>query len=423
MPPLKILICGAGVAGNALAFWLSKLGHDVTVIERFPSLRTSGLQIDLRGHGIEIMKRMGLEEVIRANTVDEQGLEIVDGSGKARLFVPANKTGTGTQSFTSEFEIMRGDLCQILYDAAGRARAKYQFGKFVESLDDKGDTVEAVFSDGSEDRFDLVVGADGIGSRTRRMILGSGKPDVVDYLGESISYFTIPREAQPGEQWMGRGCIGTGPRWVFTRRHKPDRIQVYLGCEVGRLEGVERGDAAEEKKAVERTFRGLGWETDDILDLMMEHADDFYCERLGVVKMPSWSDGRLTLIGDAAWCPTPRRGMGVTSSLVGAYILAGEIGRSGDQHDLASALKAYEQKFRPFMDQVQRGISSEKGWVHIAFDKILSTSTGVRLLYCVITLIGWLRLDKLLSKFFEGEIIKDWNLPDYDMLDGEDNGA
>ena len=81
MAGMRILIVGAGIAGNCLAFWLSKLGHDITVIERSPSLRTSGLQIDLRGHGIEILRRMGLEEAFRDKCARERGIQVVDSSG------------------------------------------------------------------------------------------------------------------------------------------------------------------------------------------------------------------------------------------------------------------------------------------------------------------------------------------------------
>lgn len=79
MAPLKVLICGGGVAGPALGFWLSKLGHDVTLIERWPTLRTSGQQLDLRGPGIQVMKRMGLEDLFRTHGVSERGMQFVDG--------------------------------------------------------------------------------------------------------------------------------------------------------------------------------------------------------------------------------------------------------------------------------------------------------------------------------------------------------
>lgn len=90
IPPLRVLISGAGIAGNALAILLAKQGHAITVIERFPQLRTSGLQVDLRGHGIEVLKRMGLEEAFRARTAPEMGMRIVDKEGRDRAFFPAN---------------------------------------------------------------------------------------------------------------------------------------------------------------------------------------------------------------------------------------------------------------------------------------------------------------------------------------------
>lgn len=84
MTKLKILICGGGAAGNALAYWFTKQNHDVTVLERFPSLRLTGLQIDIRGHGVEVLKRMGLEQAFRASAVQEQGLEFVNSNAKRK---------------------------------------------------------------------------------------------------------------------------------------------------------------------------------------------------------------------------------------------------------------------------------------------------------------------------------------------------
>jgi 2-polyprenyl-6-methoxyphenol hydroxylase-like FAD-dependent oxidoreductase len=134
MAQLKILICGGGIAGNAIAFWLSRQGHDVTVLERSPVLRSFGLQIDLRGHGIEVMKRMGLEKQFRAKSVQEEGLEFVNSNGKVIAYFPANTSGDGPQSFVTEYEIMRGDLIRLLYDNT-KDRARYVFGTTVESFE------------------------------------------------------------------------------------------------------------------------------------------------------------------------------------------------------------------------------------------------------------------------------------------------
>lgn len=154
MARLKVLICGAGVAGNALASWLTKADHDVTVVERYPDLRVTGLQVDLRGPGIEVLKKMGLDEGFRAHAAKEQGLQVVSSSGRQWAYFPANKSGEGPQSFTSDYEIMRGDLTRLLY---GASKAKVLFGISLESYEDKGDSVEVLFSDGRTEQFDLYV--------------------------------------------------------------------------------------------------------------------------------------------------------------------------------------------------------------------------------------------------------------------------
>ena len=81
MANLKVAVSGAGIAGHALAFWLSKLKYDVTVIERFTTPRASGLQIDLRGEEIELLRRMGLENQFRSNAVKGLGAQLVDSKG------------------------------------------------------------------------------------------------------------------------------------------------------------------------------------------------------------------------------------------------------------------------------------------------------------------------------------------------------
>lgn len=152
MARMKVLINGGGIAGGALAFWLSKIGHEVTVLEWFPTLRTTGLQLDLRGHGIEVMKRMGLEKDFRTRMAPEQGLQIVNHAGKRRALFPANKSGKGLQSFTTDYEIMRGDLCRLLYDHS-KDRTKYVFGTSVESFEQNDDGVEVKLTDGKKDRL------------------------------------------------------------------------------------------------------------------------------------------------------------------------------------------------------------------------------------------------------------------------------
>jgi 2-polyprenyl-6-methoxyphenol hydroxylase-like FAD-dependent oxidoreductase len=435
MPRLKVLIIGGGIAGNALAFWLSKLGHDITVIERFSSLRATGLQVDLRGHGIEVLKYMGLEQAFRSKAASEQGIQMVDSTGKRRGYFPANKSGRGAQSFTSEFEIMRGDLCRIIYDAT-KDRAKYIFGTSVESVEEKDGAVHVSFADGKRDKFDLLVGADGQWSRTRKTMFANDMTDgFVPLNGMCVAYFTMPRPIREGEEYIATSYIAPGRRGIMTRRSNAKELQIYIGGTTSseRLKNARKGDVKEEKAALTEFFKGAGWETEEIVKAVQD-ADDFYCERLGLVKLKSWSKGRLVLVGDSAYCSSANSGMGTTSAVVGAYVLAGEIGKhcgrfhkadriedSGTKDDtvdqgndatgeLVTALQAYEQKFKPFMYQVQKGMDEED----TKWDSIVWSSFGISVIHRVVGLASFLKIN--IGKYMLREDVKGWTLPEYEEM-------
>ncbi|KAI8655300.1 FAD-binding-3 domain-containing protein [Fusarium keratoplasticum] len=410
----RVLICGAGIAGQAVAFWLSKANFNVTVIERYPKLRSTGLQLDLRGLGIEVMKRMGLEKAFRAKSVQEQGLEIVDTLNKRWAYFPANRSGQGLQGFTTDFEIMRKDLCDILHEST-RDQVKYMFGTTVESFEQHDGVVNVTFSGGQNGQFDLVVGADGQASRTRKAMLGPDAEDPTHYLGAYIAYFTIPRQNQNGKEYDARFYLATGKRFIFTRRNDDSRVQIYMACKTDKewMKDIRKGDMDKERQAFAGMFKGAGWETDEILAEMMV-TDDFYCERLGVVQLDAWSEGRVVLVGDAAFCPSASTGMGTTSSMVGAYVLAGEIKkhcRESGNDGIPSALKAYDEKFRPFMDQVQRGLTDGESF----WSRLPTSSFGVTIANVFMWLAMMLRVD-VIGKRVLREDVGAWQLPDYERM-------
>lgn len=427
-PNLKVLISGAGVAGNALAFWLTRLGHDVTVVERYAVLRTSGLQLDLRGPGIEVLKRMGLEQAFRAKAAPEQGMQFVDSKGRQRAYFPASESGgKDTQGFTSEFEIMRGDLCRLFYEAstspACNNGAKYKFGTAIESFNQDDSSVEVRFDNGEKDRYDLLVGADGQWSRTRRMMLGletgSNALPHADGLhpveGLYFAYFTMKRPIQAGEKYIATSYLAGKKRGIMTRRHSPHEMQVMLSCKTDsdRLRNAQRGDVEEEKRAFAEIFQGAGWQIEELLESMKD-ADDFYCERLGLVKLDTWSRSRVTLVGDAAYCPTVLTGMGTTSAVVGAYILAGEIGKAFGNHkgsdSILTALRSYEAKFRPFMEGQQKGVLESSAR---QFD-MLGSAFSVTVIYWAVSLASYFKLGA--GMFGIRETVKGWELPQYEGM-------
>jgi 2-polyprenyl-6-methoxyphenol hydroxylase-like FAD-dependent oxidoreductase len=417
MAPLKVLISGGGIAGNALAFWLSKLGHNVSVVEWFSSLRATGLQLDLRGHGVEVMRRMGLEQTFRSMQAPEQGVQVVDKLGKRRAYFPANKSGKGIQDFTTDWEIMRGDLCQMIYERA-KDRTKYVFGTSIESFEEKDDSVEVYFADGNSERFDLLVGADGQGSRIRKMMLGEDATQTLIPLGGYIGYLRIPKPIQDGEEYIATWYLATNNRFIMTRRHSQNEMQAYLICtaDAGLVSVAYRKGSDEEKAAFAEVFNDAGWQTKDILGALKD-SDDFYCERVAFVKMNSWSKGRVGLVGDAAYCPSVMTGMGTTSAMIGAYILAGEIGKhysisagkSNGGEELMAAFRAYEQKYRPFMQQVQKGLSEDR-WAYWP-----TSPFGISVMNRVAGLVASLRLN-VIGSWFLKEKIKGWELPEYREL-------
>ena len=415
---MRILISGGGVAGPSLAFWLSKLGHDITLVERWPTLRTTGQQIDLRGPGIQVMKRMGLMNLFRSYAVSERGLQFVDDSGRQKVFFPVNKSGTGLQSFTTDYEIMRGDLCRMLYGVT-KDKVKYVFGTHIASLEPRDDAVTVALSDGSVDRFDLVVGADGQGSRTRKMILGSHDPDPFHYLGLYISYFTIPRREE--DEYVSTLYNVPRKRFVFTRRHDEDTMQAYLGiCGTeAELKELGEGDVAEQKKAYAEKFADAAWKTPRIIRDMQdsEVAMDFFSQKVGQVKLDAWSRGRVVLLGDAAYCPSPATGMGTTSGLVGAYVLAGAISKHCSDRDsvesskdaLLAALQEYDTEFRPFIEQVQ---NLGPGMPRIGLP---ATRWGITAMHSFLWLSRSLGIDAVAQWFLRESNV--WDLPSYESMD------
>ena len=416
MARLKIVICGAGIAGTALAFWLSH-HHDVTIVERHPDIRSTGLQIDLRGHGIEVLKRMGLETPFRDISVKEEGLQFVNSNGKVVAYFPANRTGDGLQSFTTDYEIMRGDLIKLLYDNI-KDRVHFLFGTTIDGFKQLGDVVEVQLSNGQKDCYDLLVGADGQWSRTRKQMLGPGAKDPINFLGVYAGYFTIPRHIKDGEAYNGTVYIAPGKRLLFSRRHSLDRVQVYLVglADSQRVMAARQGGLEQEKAILSELFRSAGWRSEELVAELQE-SPDFYCEHMGVVRLSHWTKGRVALLGDAAYCPTATTGMGTTSSLVGAYVLAGEIQdhitRLGTSKEaLPEALSSYEERFRPFMDAVQDGIEKDKTYWH----KIPSSAFGLTLLNILLSIVFFFRLD-ILAKFIIKEDTGAWKLPGYKGMD------
>ncbi|KAH9893763.1 hypothetical protein F4778DRAFT_294477 [Xylariomycetidae sp. FL2044] len=464
---LNILIVGAGVCGPALAFFLQRSNpdHKITVIERYPALRASGQQIDLKDQGVVVAKKMGLYDAIKARTVHETGLNIVDARGRTiASFGVQSQDQARSYTLTSEIEVLRGDLVEIFYQASieqdarlteelGREAVgglRYEFDKTITELsqkedgdgdgdgDDKG--VDVTFSDGSRGRYDLVVAADGQGSRTRRLAFGQEASDKCFHsLGVHIAFFSLPRAE--GEGSMAQMYMAPG-RFTQTRNGDRPATGVYFYTMKGAAELRAAARAPlERRKEVWRDIwlgggggkgggdGGDGWETKRLVEGMMG-CDDFYALEVGQVKMDRLRAGRVVLLGDAAHAPSSFTGLGTSAALIGAYILAGELAKARAQTQTTStttttttittgggkvgkgdvvdkALEAYQENMRTPIREYQKLPTKKLGMI------FPTSALGMWTLRTVLWLASSLKIERL---FAGGEEAGAWKVPEYPEL-------
>jgi 2-polyprenyl-6-methoxyphenol hydroxylase-like FAD-dependent oxidoreductase len=378
----RILVSGASVAGNTLAWWLGEHGFDVTVIERAPDFRDGGQNIDVRGVGREVLRRMGLEQSALDHGTGEEGTAWIDERGQVvAKFVTDELDGDGP---TAEMEILRGDLARLLYEPA-RERATFRFDTAIARIDNGPDGAEVSFRDGRSERYDLVVIAEGVGSATRELVFpGENDPRWMDL---TIAYFTIARTADDDRMW--RWFNATHGRSISLRpdRHGTTRAMLSIQQPPG---GEQDWDADRQKAYLRKRFADAGWQAARVLDAMAT-TDDFYFDVLRQVRMKRWAKDRVVLTGDAAWCATPLAGIGTTLAVTGAYVLASELHRTSD---VGAALVAYEAAMRPMVENGQ-GVPKFG-------PKMMNphSSLGIRLLHGALRIASTPAIRNLATKLF-----------------------
>lgn len=341
----RVLISGAGIAGQGLAYWLARHGFRPTVVERSARLRTGGQGVDIRDQAIGVVERMGLMDRVREAAADVVGMRFVDaeGSGIAEIDMQRIKDKMGS----GEVEIMRGDLVRMLYEITCDT-VEYVFDDGITGLAPDDDGVTVSFERGQDRRFALVIGADGLHSTVRRLAFGS-EDGVVHHLDH---YFAF-----------GNADAALGPdRWV-TIFNRPGRMagiyrsgahaqaKAYFMFRSPRLDIDHRDPEALRRLISDEFASESGWHVPALLDGVLADPE-LYVDSLAQVRMDSWSRGRIALVGDAAYCASPASGAGAELALVGAYRLAGELAAADGAHE--AAFHRYEQSHRPLVDRKQQ---------------------------------------------------------------------
>jgi 2-polyprenyl-6-methoxyphenol hydroxylase-like FAD-dependent oxidoreductase len=332
---MRVLISGASIAGPVLAYWLTRGGSDVTVVERAPSLRkTGGHAVDLFRPAMDISDRMGVLPQIEAHATGTTLMTMNRPWSSKPAHIDYLKL-VGAMS-DRHVEIMRDDLGEVYYDAS-RADAEYLFGDEITSISGDGDVT---FAHAAPRRFDVVVGADGLHSGVRRLTFGE---DVAErFLGGYLAVLSVPK-------FLARDREVTGyfqpdrVAMVYTADHLDDARAVFMFRPKPPLDYDHR-DVARQREQLHAAFADIAPEVDRWLD-ERERTQAFYFDAITQLEMTTWSRGRVTLVGDAGYCPGPAVGGSTSLAVYGAYVLAVELTRAGG--DYGKAFASYERTMIP----------------------------------------------------------------------------
>ena len=352
MSGTRVLVAGASIAGPALAHWLRRRGAEVTVVERAPGLRPGGQAVDARGVAKEVIRRMGLDAAVGAACTDTVGAHTVDVDGNVlETYRAADDDGDG---YIADIEILRGDLSQVLHDDT-RDGVEYVFDDRIADLTQDADGVDVTFASGERRRFDLVVGADGLHSALRAMVFGP-RERFLRHLGLVLAFYTVPNEFGV-DGWMIDYQDQASGRSAGLRPLKDATQAMAMFSFPAADFDVDHRDIEGQKRLLRERMAGLGWLAPRIL-AHVDDSPDFYLDQVAQVVMDRWSDGRVGLIGDAAFSSSPMSGGGTGLALVGAYLLAGELAAAG--WDPEAGFAAYERRMRPYVEANQ-----EIGRLHV----------------------------------------------------------
>src|SRR4051794_3481909 len=298
-----VLISGASIAGPAAAFWLRRHGFAVTVVEKADALRGGGYPIDIRGTALDVVERMGLLPDLRAAHVGTRRITFLDPDGSPiTSLLPDTLTGSVEGQ---DLEVRRGDLAQVLYGAV-RDDVEFLFNDSIATLDDHGGAVDVPSRSGPRRMFDLVIGADGLHSGVRALVMGP-EEQYHRYIGYCFAGFTMPNDlglSREGVMWNtpGRaaalyavGDSADGHGFLNFARPTPP-------FDAFRDPGAQRD-------LVAAVFAEDGWEIPRMV-AAMRTADDLFFDVVSQIHLPRWSRGRVGLVGDAAHAPSFLTGQG-----------------------------------------------------------------------------------------------------------------
>ncbi|MEU9607719.1 FAD-dependent monooxygenase [Streptomyces sp. NPDC048057] len=338
-PRRKVLISGASIAGPALAYWLHRSGYAVTVVEKAGALRDGGYPIDIRGTAIDVVRRMGILPQLRNAHIDSRRCTFLNADGSTIASVNPRTVAGGVEG--QDLEVRRGDLATALHTLV-HDDVEFLFGNSIATLDQTAHGVDVTFHHGRQRTFDLVIGADGMHSSTRAALFGP-EAQFHRHLGYCFAIFTMPNASALSHEVMMWNTPGRAAALYAVG--DDDELHAFLTFHQPEPPLDALRDPDVQRDLVATAFADAGWQVPDMLRAL-RHADDLFVDTAGQIRMPRWSNGRVALVGDAAYAPSFLTGQGSSLALVGAYVLAHALATNRDH---TTAFAAYERGAREFV--------------------------------------------------------------------------
>lgn len=338
----RALVSGASIAGLSTAYWLNKLGYSVTIVEVTGAIRKGGTAVNILGDTVAVVKRMGLYDDIKANRLDLQRWEFKNADDVTEGAMEIRKEGEPQPD--DEFEIERDRLLSMLFDIV-KNDVELVFSTTITAMEETRSEVSCTLSNGTERSFDLVFGCDGIHSAVRKIWFGH-ETEYTHFLEQYFSITIVDKSLiAPNTAQM----FNVPGKAVMLNAYK-DKTDIVL-CFVSEKEiPYDYRDERQQRRLIQEQFEGEGWRTAELLGEVMR-AESFYFDKLCQIRMPSWTKGRVALVGDAGYCASPAAGRGGSLAIDGAAALADAMQKNPE--DFASAFVDYNKSFRPFIEEVQ----------------------------------------------------------------------
>ncbi|MDR6733543.1 FAD-dependent monooxygenase [Sphingobacterium sp. 2149] len=337
----RVLISGASFAGLTLAYWLNKFGYSVTMVELGKDLRTGGSPIDVRGEALDIAREMAIFDQIKQNEFVHTD-EVVDANDQTLATFSINTLS----EYLGDIEIHRGDLVKIMYEIVPKKEVNIVFGDSISAVVQHDDRIDVAFEKGSPQSYDFVFGADGTHSIVRKLVFGP-EEDFKKFLGVYFAFANVDQIQTGRPKSTGIVYRELGKQAVIYQFK--DAATAILLFRAPKLTWNYR-DRQQPKEILNDYFGENGnWKIPQIMEAMLQ-TDELYFDEACQIKMPSWTKGRVALIGDAAYAPSFFTGMGTSLAMQGATLLAKELQGNSDYQ---TAFANYNARFRPFVENIQ----------------------------------------------------------------------